>query len=354
MNSKREIRIGIIGVGMIGVEHIRGFKVIPRCKVFAIADPDEGRLKKVSAEHSIPLSFKNYKELLDHEEIDGVVICAPPFAHEEIATAALKAGKHVLTEKPMAPNPAAAKRINRIAKRAGLWLGSCSCRFRFSPTVMKAKEIVESGDLGEIYHISMSGVSRRNRPGIDYHVSAAWNLDKSKSGGGAVMDWGIYDLNILFWLFPDLSVNAIDGFCFQGVDDPQVGDLKFDVEEHGAALLRCSKGINVMWERAWAAHMNRQPRIRIYGSQSGLAFDPVAWSRDVFFEIYEDRSGKPVTIAPDTDFDPWNVHISMASDFVSAIQKNRAPITTGEEEVKFLDIIYALYKSNQKKTSVRV
>ncbi|MBZ0256845.1 Gfo/Idh/MocA family oxidoreductase, partial [bacterium] len=132
MNSKQEVRIGIIGVGMIGVEHIRGFKVIPRCKVQAIADPDEGRLKKVSAEHSIPLSFKNYKEMLEQDDIDGVVVCAPPFAHEEIATAALKSGKHVLTEKPLAPNPAAAKRLNRTAKRANLWLGSCSCRFRFS------------------------------------------------------------------------------------------------------------------------------------------------------------------------------------------------------------------------------
>ncbi|MBZ0256262.1 Gfo/Idh/MocA family oxidoreductase, partial [bacterium] len=224
----------------------------------------------------------------------------------------------------------------------------------FSPTVMKAKEIIESGDLGDIYHVSMSGVSRRNRPGLDYHASATWNLNKAKSGGGALMDWGIYDLNILFWLFPDLVVNAVDGFCFQGVDTPKVGDATFDVEEHGSALLRCSDGVNVMWERAWAAHMNRQPRIRIYGSQAGVAFDPVAWSRDVFFEIYEDRSGKPVTIAPDTHFDPWNVHISMASDFVGAIQKNRPPITTGDEEVKFLDIIYALYKSNQKKTSVRV
>lgn len=354
MNSKREIRIGVIGAGMIGVEHIRGFKAIPRATVAAIADPNESRLKKVSAEHGAQLSFKDYRDLLEHDDIEAVVVCAPPFAHEEIAMAALQAGKHVLTEKPLAPSPAAAKRLVKAAKRAGRHLGSCSCRFRFSPTVAKAKELIQSGDLGEVYHISMQGISRRNRPGLDYHVSADWNLNKTKSGGGAMIDWGIYDLNILFWLFPELQINRVDGFCFQGVDEPRIGEAVFDVEEHGGGFLRSSNGATVSWERAWAAHMNRQPRIRIYGSRAGLAFDPVAWSKDVFFEIYEDRSGKPVTIAPDTDFDPWNVHINIAHDFIDSIQKNRPPITTGEEEIKFLDIIYALYRSNQKRAAVSV
>ncbi|MBI1388312.1 MAG: hypothetical protein GC154_07685 [bacterium] len=355
MTSKHEIRIGIIGVGMIGVEHIRGFKVIPRCSVMGIADPDESRLKKVSAEHAVPLSFLDYRELLKREEIDAVVICSPPFAHEEIAVAAFQAGKHVLVEKPMAITPASARRILRYQKRAGKLLGSCSCRFRFSPTVAKAKEIIDAGDLGDIYHISISGISRRHRPGIDYHSGARWNLDKAKAGGGALMDWGIYDLNTLFHLFPKLTVSKVDGFCFRGLDEPVLADKEvFNVEEHGAAMLRCSNGLMVMWERAWAAHMNRQPRIRIYGSRAGLAFDPMAWSREVYFEIYEDRSGKPVTIAPDTSFDPWNVHISMAHDFIDAIFKNRPPITTGEEELKFIDVIHALYRSNQKKAAVSV
>jgi len=236
----------------------------------------------------------------------------------------------------------------------GKILASCSSRFRFSPTVMKAKEVIDSGELGEIYHVVLSGISRRHRPGIDYHPTARWALEKNKAGGGALMDWGIYDMNLLFGLIDGLVVKRVDGFCFRGVDTPDLGDSTFDVEEHGAAILRCNHGITVYWERSWAAHMNRRSRIRFYGSKAGLAFDPLAWAHDVFFEIYEDRSGKPVTIAPDTHFEKWSVHLSVAQDFIEAILKKRPPATPGEEEAKFLEVIHSVYRSHLKGTAVNV
>lgn len=354
MNRKHEAHIGIIGAGMIGKEHLRGFDVAPRCKVVAVAEADPDRLKRVTADHSIPLSFSHYNDLLAEDSIDGVVICTPPFTHEEIVLAALRQGKHVLCEKPLATTVAGAQRIQKQAKRSNRHVGSCSGRFRFSPPVLKAREIIDAGDLGDAYHIRLSGILRRNRPGLDYHTSATWNLSREKSGGGALIDWGIYDLNILFALFPELVVERVDGFCFRGIDSPHVTDVVFDVEEHGGALLRCSNGVTVSWERSWAAHMNRKPCVRIYGSHAGLAFNPIVWSKDDFFEIYEDRSGKPVTIAPDTAFDRWNVHISLAVDFVESILKNRPMTTTIEDDLKCLKVIHAVYKSNQKKTVVSV
>lgn len=354
MNKKHEVQIGIIGAGMIGVDHIRGFRVIPRCSVIAVADPNEEHLIKATSDFSISYSFSDYKDLLKLEELDGVIICAPPFVHEEIAVNALAAGKHVLCEKPLAISSASAARIAKRAKKSGKILASCSGRYRFSPTITKAKELIDSGELGEIYHISLSGISRRNRPGIDFHASAKWCLDKSKAGGGAMLDWGIYDINILHWLIEGLTVKSVDGFCYRGVGNVDAGDTIFDVEEHGAALLRCKNNLTVNWERAWAAHMNSSARIRIYGSQAGVAFDPLAWTQDIFFQIYEDRSGKPVTIAPATTFERWSVILSIAQDFVSAIAKNRPPISPGEEEVQYLKVIEAVYKSNQKGVSIKI
>ncbi len=354
MNKKHEIQIGIIGVGMIGLEHIRGFRVIPRCSVTAIADPNEEQLSKAASDFSIPQTFSDYKELLKIEELDAVVICAPPYVHEEIAMAALAVGKNVLCEKPLAITSASAAKIAKRAKKSGKILASCSGRYRFSPSVVKAKELIDSGELGEIYHITLSGISRRNRPGIDFHTKAKWCLDKSKAGGGAMIDWGIYDINILHWLIEGLTVKSVDGFCYQGIGDYDPGEAVFNVEEHGAALLRCGNNLTVNWERSWAAHMNSSARIRIYGSQAGLAFDPLAWTQDIFFQIYEDRSGKPVTIAPATTFERWSVILSIAQNFVEAIVKDREPITTGEEEIRYLKVIEAVYKSSQKGTPVRV
>ncbi len=354
MKSKHENYIGIIGVGMIGIEHIRAFQSIPRCSVIAAADIDEEALEKAGTEFSISHRFTDYQEMLNLEELDIVVICAPPFAHEEMTMAALSAGKHVLCEKPLGLNPDSAQKMAKRSKKTGKIVGSCSSRFRFSPTVVKTKELIDSGELGDIYHITISGISRRNRPGIDYHPSAKWSLDKSKSGGGALLDWGIYDINILFGLITDLEVNRADGFCFQGIDEQEINGHVFDVEEHGGAILRCKNDLTVFWERSWAAHMNRRNSIRIYGTRAGVAFDPLTWHKNALFEIYEDRSGKPVTIAPDTNFEHVNVLISVAQNFVESVRKNIPPITSIEEEARILRIIHAVYRSNQKKTSVSV
>lgn len=354
MVKKHEIKIGVIGTGMIGLEHIRGFRVIPRCTIEAIADSDEGRLAKATSEFNIPNAFKNYKEMLAIEEIDGVVICTPPNTHEEVALAALAAGKHVLCEKPMTIHSSSAVKMVKRAKKAKRILASCSGRYRFSPSVQKAKELIDAGELGDIYHITVSGISRRNRPGIDFHPTAAWCLDKSKSGGGVMLDWGIYDLNVLYSLIDNLAIERVDGFCYRGLETPLPENIVFDVEEHGAAILRCKNGLTIFWERSWAAHMNSSTRIRIYGSRAGIAFDPLAWTQDIFFQIYEDRSGKPVTIAPATTFEKWSAALSVAQDFTDAILKERAPKTSGEEEIKVLKVIEALYRSAYKTTAVNV
>ncbi len=354
MKSKHEISVGIIGMGMIGLEHIRAFRSIPRCSVIAVADTNEEALKKAVKEFSIPYSFTDYHEMLKVDELDAVIVCVPPFAHEEMVLASLAAGKHVLSEKPIGITPESVQKMAKRAKKSGKILASCSSRFRFSPTVQKAKEIIDSGELGDIYHVYISGISRRNRPGLDYHPLAKWSLDKSKSGGGALLDWGIYDINILFGLIDDLEIKRVDGYCFRGIDQPDLGEAVFDVEEHGGAILRCSQERTVYWERSWAAHMNSRNTIRLFGSQAGIAFDPLSWPRNVFFEIYEDRSGKPVTIAPDTHFESCNVLLSVVQDFIDAIRKNIPPMTSGEDEMKFLRVIQAVYRSHQKNTSVSV
>jgi len=354
MVKKHEIKIGIVGVGSIGLEHIRGFRAVPRCTVAAIADCDEARLAKAATEFNLANSFSNYKELLAMDEIDGIVVCTPTSTHEEITLAALGAGKHVLCEKPMTVRSSSAIKMVKRARKANRILASCSGRYRFSPTVMKAKELIDAGELGDIYHITLSGISRRNRPGIDFHPTATWCLDKSKSGGGAMLDWGVYDLHILYMLIDKLTVERVDGFCFQGLETPLPENTKFDVEEHGAAILRCKGGLTVFWERSWAAHMNCSTRIRIYGSRAGVAFDPLAWTQDIFFQIYEDRSGKPVTIAPATTFEKWSVIFSVAQDFADAILRDRPPRTSGEEEIKVLRVIEALYRSNYKSNAIGV
>ncbi|MBD3267017.1 hypothetical protein GF373_10145 [bacterium] len=354
MAKKKTVSLGIIGLGMIGTKHLQDFNGITDTQVLAIAEKQEHTLKQVGAEMRIPYTYHNYHDLLALNEIEAVVVCVPPYLQEEITLAALRAGKHVLCEKPVAVSSRSAQKITRAAKKAGTVFASCSSRFRFSPTVRKAREMIKGGELGDIYHVTLTGISRRYRPCIEYQTNSTWGLDKSKAGGGALMDGGMYDLDILFGLIPDLQVDRVEGYCFKGVDNKQPEGLPFNVEEHGMAALRGKNGILVFWERAWAAHMTSRPRIRIYGSEAGIAFDPLALTQDMFFEIYEDRSGKPVTIAPDMHYERWNIHRSVCSDFIDAIRKGNPPKTRGEEMAKYLKIIEAVYRSHAKNASVKL
>ncbi|MDX9752601.1 MAG: Gfo/Idh/MocA family oxidoreductase [bacterium] len=352
--TKHTLSIGIIGTGMIGTKHIRDFNSVPGSKVTAIADLDPERLENLAEEYAIPETATDYREVLRLPDLDAVVVCVPPHLQEQICTDALKAGKHVLCEKPMAMTARSAQRMVKIAKKYKKILACCASRFLFSPTVIRAKEMIERGELGAIYHISMVGISRRYRPCLEYHTNCDWGLDKAKAGGGVLMDWGIYDLGILYGLLPSLAVHTVEGFCFQGIDHPAREGLVFNVEEHGGAALRCADGLVVFWERAWAAHMTSRPRVRIYGSKAGLSFDPLALTKDIFFELYEDRSGKPVTVAPDMNQEKWDIHKSVAFDFVEAVKGLHPPKIGGEAMIKYLQIIEAVYRSSAKKKGVRV
>jgi len=150
MSKIQEIQVGIIGVGMIGMEHIRGFRVIPRCRVAAIADLNEQQLAKASAEYAIPQAFTDYKELLALDGLDAVVICVPSFAHEEIAMAALAAGKHVLCEKPMTLDLDEASAIAETVRRTGK-VFMIAHPTRYTPAFILARKIIARGDIGELF-----------------------------------------------------------------------------------------------------------------------------------------------------------------------------------------------------------
>jgi len=149
---QKKVRIGIIGSGGFAHQHIWGIEPLDYAEVVAVCDVIEENAKNIAEKYNIPCYYTDYHELLKREDIDAVTLPLPDQVHAEVAIAALHAGKHVLCEKPMALSREDCCAMIRAAKETGkqLMVGQIG---RYTPAFVRAKELVEAGEIGELIFI---------------------------------------------------------------------------------------------------------------------------------------------------------------------------------------------------------
>lgn len=171
-NVKKAIRIGVVGCGYWGPNLIRNLRQSPDCLLKIICDKSEQRLKHMRKLHQDVATTDDYQKLLTDVELDAIVVATPVRFHYDMAKAALQAGKHVFVEKPLARTVAEAEELVAIAEQKGLVL-MVGHTFLFSPAVRRMKEIIDSGDIGEVQYIS----ARRLNLGLfQKDINVAWDL----------------------------------------------------------------------------------------------------------------------------------------------------------------------------------
>jgi len=292
----RKRRIGIVGAGMIAQAHMRNFADDPRTELAWVADTNPDTLRRAAAEFRIPRATADYREMLADASLDAVAICTPPLTHVPMAVAALRAGKHLLVEKPLATTVADARRLlAETRRRPRLRVSGCSCRHaRLNPKFRFVRAMIRRGDLGDVYFIHHRAVGRQGRGGIEYNPSAKWFLDRRVAGGGPMYDWGVYDLSFHLGLVGEPELRRVEAFCAGHLDRVDPGTPVYDAEEHGGALLVFANGLRYFWERASNAHGQSPNRTTIYGTKGGLAFGYCSWDPPEveFFDVARGGRGK--------------------------------------------------------------
>ena len=274
MAGWKKLQMGIIGTGMIGRRHIMNFDEDPRTEIRWAAELDADLLAKAVKEFGVPNAARNYTAMLNDPELDAVVVCTPPVSHCKIGMDVMRAGKHLIMEKPLALNLAQAREmLAESGKHKELVITGCSCRHaRLNPKFPYVKKLIASGELGRVYHVHHRTVRRQSRGGVEYHPTAKWFIDRERAGGGPLYDWGVYDLSFHLGVLGEPKFLGCRAFCVNGLDRVEGRKPVFTVEEHGAAFMEFEGGLTYYWERASNAHNLIPNQTSIYGTKAGVRF----------------------------------------------------------------------------------
>ena len=346
----QKIKIGVIGTGGIAnAAHLPGYAAIPdECEIYALCDIDPVALEKTRAKYSVKHVFEDYQKMLEMDELDAVSICTPNYAHFLPTVDALKAGKNVLCEKPIAMNATEAAEMVAVSRRMGkiLQIGYCH---RFANTNQTLKRYIEAGELGEIYYARAQAMRVRGIPGWGVFI------DKEKQGGGPLIDIGVHILDLTLWLMGHPKPVSASGVTYQkfGKRDDVVGFMgqwdhtKFTVEDFASALIRFENGATIVLESSFVANIQKDVfSSMILGTHGGAETDP--------FRIIQEKHGGVGHFEPQIPNRNNNTYSAEIKDFVSCIKEGREPLVTGEHGLMVAQIMDAIYKSSEVGHEVQI
>jgi predicted dehydrogenase len=346
-----KIPVGIIGAGMWGTVETEKFCQAPRAQVEWVCDPVQERLDAVSAKYPVKKTTSDYHDLLADPQVKAVVIATPPYLHVPIALEALSAGKHVLIEKPMAVNPIEIEQIQAaVQSHPDLVVLEGSCRHaRLQPKFAFIKNLIESGTLGDIYHIHFSAMGQTTF--VEYNPQGTWALEKRLAGGGPFLDWGVYDLSFHLGILGDRpELTGLKAFAVSGLRDMSRWGPIADVEQHGAALLTFDTGLTFYYERGAGVHNQSPFDTRIYGTRGGLQFKYPSWESNAVSHFYADGRPHKKTLRVDMAAHPKHDHIPVVEHFLDCITGKAKPMMPVELAGKHLKILFKILEQTENKT----
>ena len=276
----KKIRIGIVGCGFIANgKHLPSMARFADVEVVAFCDLIIEKAQASAQRFGTPdaLVCTDYHDLLNRDDIDAIHVCTPNSSHAEITVAALKAGKHVMCEKPMAKTAAQAKEMLDAYKSTGKLL-TIGYQNRFRDDSQLIKRLCDNGDLGDIYLGKAFATRRRGVP--------TWGvfMDKEKQGGGPLIDLGTHALDLTLWMMQNYEPDTVLGSTFNKIGkmgspansmgpwDP----AKYEVEDSAFGLVRMKNGATIFLEASWAINMvvSNEAMTMLCGTKGGADMFP--------------------------------------------------------------------------------
>lgn len=344
------VRLGMVGAGSISKSHLSAVKEGAGAKVVAVCDIIEERARQRAAEFGIPAIYTDHRRMLEEAELDAVVVGVPNSVHHTITINALKAGKHVLCEKPMAINVAAGKQMVEAAKESGKIL-AVGLVNRMRPEAQALRNMVEAGELGKVYYGKAMMIRRQGIPGW-----GSWFTQKEEAGGGPLIDIGVHALDLAWFCMGNPKPVAVSGLTYtafgperRGLGSWGIPDWsgKYNVEDLAVGFVRFENGAVINLEVSWAINMPPETRVNIIGEKAGAlcAFDN---NLRIFSEV-DGNLVDTMRQGPRT-----SLFRTQMQNFTTAIREGKPVLTPGEHGLTVNRMLEAIYTSAASGREVRL
>lgn len=353
----KKVKVGIIGAGNISTFHTQGYKQLDNVELIAVCDLDEEKAKAYAKKYDIPHVYTDYEEMLKLEGLDAVSVTTWNNGHAPISIAAMKAGKDVLCEKPLAMNAEEAQTMVDTARETGRLLMVGFVR-RFENNVNYMKEAINNKELGNIYYAKTGYVRKWGNPG-------GWFCDKKRSGGGPVIDLGVHVIDLIRYItgkpeavsvtastFNQLGIKSyIKGLEKYNADDYDPNNPYCDVEDAATALIKFDNGMTLNFETSWVLHTKESNNyLMLYGDKAGVKMEPE-------IEFYKEHNQYFVNESPCLDQENnkfEEIFIKETAHFIDCIANNTPCLNPGEDGVAIMKILDAIYKSAETGSEVKI
>lgn len=340
------LKIGMIGTGSIAHEHIQAYQKMDNVELVAFCDINPSQLNHMADRYGISETYSSKEALLASADIDAVSVCTWNAAHAECAIAALNAGKHVLCEKPMATSVADALAMEAAAKKNGKLLMIGFVR-RFGNDAQIVTDFRDKDFFGDIYYGKATYLRRNGNPG-------GWFGDKSRSGGGPLIDLGVHVIDLLNYLMGQPKPISVYGATFQKLfNRPDSKDTVAysssttdekdicDVEDLASAMIRFADGSVVSIEASFSLNLKEdQGKIELFGTKGGASLAPQ-------LELYTDINGymTDIQLKTPTALDMNGLFYNEVAHFVDCVLNNTECLTPAADGVTIMRILDAIYQS---------
>ena len=342
------IKIGILGCGKIAqVRHIPEYAANPDCRLVGFFNPTKSRAEDMAAKYG-GLAYDTAEELLANPEIDAVSVCAANYAHAALSIQALKAGKHVLCEKPMATTLADCEAMVECAKKNGKFL-MIGHNQRLAKAHMEAKRLIDAGLIGDIITFRTSfghggPETWAIKPGKD-----TWFFDKSKAAMGVMADLGVHKTDLIQYLTGQRVVRTTARLVTldkRGEDGELIG-----VDDNAVCIYEMSGGAFGTMTASWTYYGAEDNSTVLYGTKG-------------IMRIYDDPAHSIVVKLADGQEQVYDVEQIQTNDnqtksgvidlWVDCLKNNRAPEISGESALYAMRAVFASIESSQTGKTVEI
>jgi len=332
-HENKEIGFGLVGTGTIASSHIQAIHANDGAKLVGVFSETSSRGRELAERYGIH-HYSTYTELLEDDRVDIVDIANKTNLHAEYALRAVEQNKHVLVEKPIDADLDKAEKLVNLAEENHRKL-SCVSEFRFSPGIMKLKELLETKALGEIHVINVSIPLFRT---LEYYTASPWRSKRESAGGGVLAMNAIHVLDILLWLFgPGREVTARKRILRENIE----------VEDCAAVLMQFESNTLCVMTVTNAAGKTLPLRIEMHGrigsveledfvmvNRLGLHMEPLLiMARKIKNRLLKGRSLMNTC------------YYHQIKDILDAVKEDKNPLTSGDSGRRALALLNRIYGS---------